>query len=142
MSEIKEKDSNELLNFLLIIIGLLFIVKAIMDFLGWAGIIDLDIDPAVDQISIFGTQALLSVVLGFWALVGGLGMIREQEWALGISLVVLSIMAVTNLSIIITWFGDPSPFDAGYWVNYLIILAFILGVVGFFWLVFTAKRYD
>ena len=34
----KEKDSNELLNWLLIIIGLLYVVQAVMQFLAWAGL--------------------------------------------------------------------------------------------------------
>jgi len=38
MSETKKKDSNELLNFLMIIIGVLFIFKAVMELLAWAGI--------------------------------------------------------------------------------------------------------
>jgi len=38
MSESKKKDSNELLNFLMIILGLLFIFKAVMEFLAWADI--------------------------------------------------------------------------------------------------------
>ena len=141
----KEKDSNELLNILLILIGILFILKAVMDFLGWAGIVVPSWLQGVSQgeaeLTFFGTQALISTVLGFWAIVGGIGMFREQEWAYGISLVVLSIMAMTSLSSIITWISNPSSFDLLYWVNYIIILAFILGVIGFLWLLATKNRY-
>ncbi len=38
MSEV-EKDSNELLNILLLIVGVFFIFKGILDFLAWGGIL-------------------------------------------------------------------------------------------------------
>ena len=149
MSETKKKDSNELLNILLILIGLVFLFKSVMDFLAWAGIVvpswlsSFATDPNLAAaLTFFGSQGLLSAVLGFWCIVGGLGMFREQEWALGISLVVLSIMAITSVSSIIGWISNPASFDAAYWPNYVIIVAFILGVLGFFWLLFTRKRYD
>ncbi|MHA1195272.1 MAG: hypothetical protein ACTSRH_05825 [Promethearchaeota archaeon] len=149
MSETKKKDSNELLNILLILIGLIFLFKSVMDFLAWAGIVvpgwlsSFASDPNLAAaLTFFGSQGLLSAVLGFWCIVGGLGMFREQEWALGISLVVLSIMAITSVSSIIGWISNPASFDAAYWPNYVIIVAFILGVLGFFWLLFTRKRYD
>jgi len=149
MSETKKKDSNELLNILLILIGLIFLFKSVMDFLAWAGIVvpgwlsSFASDPNLAAaLTFFGSQGLLSAVLGFWCIVGGLGMFREQEWALGISLVVLSIMAITSVSSIIGWISNPASFDAAYWPNYIIIVAFILGVLGFFWLLFTRKRYD
>jgi hypothetical protein len=148
MSEtVKKKDSNELLNTLLIIIGLLFIWQAIMRFLAWAGII---IPPWISNLgtdvgstlTFFGTQGLISAIIGFWAIVAGIGMFREEEWAMGQGLVVLSIMAVTSFSTILGWITTPASFDATYWPNYITMVAFVLGVVGFFWLLFTRKRYS
>ena len=143
----KKKDSNELLNILLIIIGLLFIWQAIMQFLAWAGIIvptwisDLGTDIGA-TLTFFGAQGLISAIIGFWAIVAGIGMFGEEEWAMGQGLVVLSIMAVTSFSAILGWITAPSSFDAAYWPNYITIAAFVLGVLGFFWLLFTRKRYD
>ena len=147
MSETKKKDSNELLNILLIIIGILFLLLAISQFLAWAGIAvpawitDLAAE-AGPALTFFGAQGLISAVLGFWAIVGGIGMFREEEYALGISLVVLSIMAMTSIAPIIGWIVTPASFDVAYWGNYVTIGAFIIGVLGFFWLLFTYKRYD
>ena len=140
--EKKKKDSNELLNFLMIIIGLLFIFKAVMEFLAWSGIYApewAEVDDAV--LAVFGGQATISVLLGFWCLVSGIGMFREEEYAMGMGLVVLSIMAASGIMTMIGW-ATPGAFDAAYWPNYLIIVATIVGVVGFFWLLFTYKRYD
>ncbi len=149
MSEVKKKDSNELLNILLIIIGLVFLFVAAMQFLAWAGIVvptwlsDFATDPDLaSALTFFGAQGLISAILGFWAIIGGIGMFREEEYALGISLVVLSIMAVTSISPIIGWIANPASFDVAYWPNYITIVAFVLGILGFFWLLFTRKRYD
>lgn len=145
MSETKKKDSNELLNILMIIIGLLFVFKAVMEFLAWAGIYEptwlnlADLDAAT---SIFGGQGVISILLGIWCLIAGIGMFREEEYAMGIGLVVLSIMAAVGITAIVGWISTPASFDAGYFVNYIIIAAAVIGVVGFIWLLFTYKRYD
>ena len=149
MSETEKKDSNELLNILLILIGIVFIFVAVMQFLAWAGIIvpswlsgfagDPDLAAAL---TFFGSQGLISAILGFWAIVGGIGLFREEEYALGIGLVVLSIMAMTSISPVVGWITNPGSFDLGYWPNYVTIVALVLGVLGFFWLLFTRKRYD
>jgi hypothetical protein len=145
MSETKKKDSNELLNFLMIIIGLLFIFKAVMELLAWAGIYAPGwlSGAGFDQaLSIFGGQGIVSLLLGIWCLVSGIGMFREEEYAMGMGLVVLSIMAGVGITAIIGWITAPGTFDLAYWPNYIVIAATIIGVLGFIWLVFTYKRYD
>ena len=143
--KIKKKDSNELLNILMIIIGILFILKAVMEFLAWAGIYSPSwiTGSGVDEIlSVFGGQGTISILLGFWCLIAGIGLFREEEYALGIGFVVLSIMAAVGITAIIGWISAPGSFDATYWPNYIIMAATIIGVLGFFWLLFTYKRYD
>jgi hypothetical protein len=150
MSEKKEKkkDSNELLNFIMIILGLLFLFKGVMDFLAWAGIIypswlDVSSTPELAAaLTLFGSQGLISIALGFWCLVAGIGMFREEEYAMGIGLVVLSIMALTGLISVIGWVSNPASFDLAYWPNYIVLIAFIVGVLGFVWLLVTYKRYN
>ncbi|MFX1385207.1 MAG: hypothetical protein ACFFBP_22565, partial [Promethearchaeota archaeon] len=104
MSETKKKDSNELLNILMIVIGLLFVFKAVMEILAWMGIYApswLE-DPALSEaLSIFGGQSVISLILGFWCLVSGIGMFREEEYAMGMGLVVLSIMAAVGIMAIV-----------------------------------------
>ncbi len=145
MNEEKVKDSNELLNVLMIIIGGLFVFKGVLDFLAWANIITpswlsgFSGPNATAALSFFGSQGLISVVLGFWCVVAGIGMFREEEWALGQAQVVLSVMSVIGISYIISWF--TGGFDVLYWPNYIIIIATIIGILGFFWLLFTVRRY-
>jgi hypothetical protein len=144
MTEEKKKDSNELLNFLMIIIGGLFIFKAITDFLAWANVIPLPswLTLGDEALSMFGGQGIISILLGFWCLVSGIGMFREEEYAMGIGLVVLSIMAAVGITAIVGWITSPGSFDASYWPNYVTIAATAIGVLGFIWLLFTYKRYD
>ncbi|MFX1452149.1 MAG: hypothetical protein ACFFCM_15035 [Promethearchaeota archaeon] len=142
MSEKSKKDSNELLNILMIIIGALFVLLGIMNILAWAGIdVGFDLDnPAVQEVlTVLGPSGLVSIVLGFWCLVSGIGMFREEEYAMGMGLVVLSVMAVQTLSVMLSWGGIEWWTN---WINYILIIAFIIGVLGFFWLIFTYKRYD
>lgn len=142
MSESKKKDSNELLNILMIIIGALFILVGIINILAWAGIsVGFDLsNPAIQAaLTILGPSGIVSIVLGFWCLVSGIGMFREEEYAMGMGLVVLSVMAVQTLSIMLSWGGTTWYTN---WINYIILVAFIIGAIGFFWLVFTYKRYD
>ncbi len=149
MSEKKKRDSNELLNIIMIVLGLLFLFKGIMDFLAWGGIIvpswlsDFESNPDLAAaLTFFGSQGLISIVLGFWCLVAGIGMFKEEEYAMGIGLVVLSIMAVQGVTAVIGWITNPASFDLTYWPYYIVIVAFIVGVLGFFWLLFTYRRYD
>ncbi|MFX1418113.1 MAG: hypothetical protein ACFE9N_04240 [Promethearchaeota archaeon] len=142
MSESKKKDSNELLNILMIIIGALFVLMGIINILAWAGInigFDLSNPAVVAALTILGPSGIVSIVLGFWCLVSGIGMFREEEYAMGMGLVVLSVMAVQTLSIMLSWGGTEWWTN---WISYIILVAFIIGAVGFFWLIFTYKRYD
>ena len=148
MSEV-EKDSTELLNIVMIILGLVIVAKAILDFLAWGGILvpawlsDWATNPdSQAALSILGGQGLISGVLGFWCLASGIRMFGEEEWALGAALVVLSVLSVMGVSAIIGWITNPGTFDLVYWPNWVTIGATVVGVVGFFWLLFTRKRYD
>ena len=142
MSEIKKKDSNELLNILMIIIGAIFVFVGVVNLLAYFGIsfgLDLS-NPAIQTVlTILGPSGLVSIILGFWCLVSGIGMFREEEYAMGMGLVVLSIMAVQTLLIMFSWIGTTWYTN---WINYIILVAFIIGALGFFWLLFTYKRYD
>jgi uncharacterized membrane protein len=75
MSE--KKDSNELLNILMIVLGLLFLFKGVMDLLAWTGIIVpswLTGPDLAAALTLFGSQGLISIILGFWCLIAGIGL--------------------------------------------------------------------
>jgi hypothetical protein len=141
----KVKESSTILNILMIVIGLVFIFKSILELLAWAGVVVPDallpILTEAGALSIFGSLGLISIALGFWCIVSGIGMFREAEWAMGQALVVLSIMVLSGIPQIITWIMNFASFDVEYWPNYITIIAFLVGVFGFIWLLITRKRY-
>jgi hypothetical protein len=145
MSESKVKSSSFILNLILIVLGLLFVFMAVLNFLIVAGLVELPeflegLNP--EQASFFGSLGFISIALGFWSIVAGIGMFKEEEWAMGQALVVLSIMVISNISPIINWITNPSVFDIDFWMNYITIIAFVVGIIGFIWLLVTRKRYD
>ncbi|MBD3212472.1 MAG: hypothetical protein GF311_07675 [Candidatus Lokiarchaeota archaeon] len=146
MSEEEVKDSNELLNIILILLGGFYVFLAIVDFLTWAGF-PLALPPEItggaasSQLqAILGSQGLITITLGVFSIIAGIGMFREEEWALGIGLVVLAIISVNSVADLIGIIGAGGSWWL-VWVNYITIVALIIGVVGFFWLVFTTERY-
>jgi hypothetical protein len=145
---VKVKKSSGILNFLIIALGFIFIFKAILELLAILGILvptilqDFisDIGSAA-ALSIFGGQGLVSIVLGLWCIIAGFGMFKEAEWAMGQALVILSIMVVMGIPSILGWITNPASFDVMYWPNYIILASFIIGVIGFIWLLATRRRY-
>lgn len=136
MSKSKVKGSSGLLNILLFLLGVVFIFKATIDFLELIGIIV----PTIPEIAITGSW-LLSMVLGVWCVISGIGMFKEAEWAMGQALVLLSIMVVITIEQIVGWIFNPGTLDWLYWPNYITLIAFSLGAFGVIWLLATRKRY-
>ncbi|MEJ2249752.1 MAG: hypothetical protein P8Y70_12960 [Candidatus Lokiarchaeota archaeon] len=150
MSTTKIKTSNTLLNLLLIVMGCLFIFRAILDFLsltGLAGIVPQLLSDLTSELgssaafTVLGSQGLISIVLGFWSIVAGIGMFKEEKWAMGQALVILSIMVVSVIFSIIDWIINPLSFKIDFYPNYITLAIFIVGVIGFIWLLITRKRY-
>lgn len=140
--EVEVKDSNELLNIILILLGLVYIFLALMEILGWFGI-DLGLGwvDIPEAALVLGPQGLVTITLGIFAVIAGIGMFREEEWALGIALVVLAFIIVNAVADIIGLWnasGIDFLFD---WINWITIITLIIAIVGFLWLLATTERY-
>lgn len=146
MSSSKVKSSSTILNILVIAVGAIFLFRAIIDFLTLAGLILPTIledwAGAVGGVAALGGQGLVSLVLAFWCIISGLGMFKEAEWAMGQALVVLSIMIATGVAPVIGLIMAPASFDVADISTIINIVAFIVGIVGFIWLLVTRRRYD
>ncbi|MHA2399415.1 MAG: hypothetical protein ACXADU_11080 [Promethearchaeota archaeon] len=137
MSKSKVKGSSGLFNILLFAVGIVFIFKGVLEFLPNVGILPpVGWDPALSA-----GQWLLSVVMGIWCVISGIGMFKEAEWAMGQALVLLSLMVVVTIGQILSWIINLGTFDYTYWPNYIILVAFSLGAFGIIWLLATHKRY-
>jgi hypothetical protein len=139
--EKKMKDSNELLNILLIILGILYLLNVILYFLALFGIAIPSWLVSASGLTTFAGQSILSAALGFWCIVAGIGMFGEEEWALGQGLMITSLLVVDTLMTIINWFLTAT-FDFAVVGTWITIVVFLVGLLGFFWLLFTMKRYD
>ena len=138
MSKSKVKGSSGIFNVTLFALGLVFIFKGILEFLPNIGILP---PPGWDPALGVSGQWLLSVVMGIWCVISGVGMFKEAEWAMGQALVLLSLMVVVTIGQILSWIINPGSLDWRYWPNYIIIIAFSLGAFGIIWLLATRKRY-
>jgi len=146
MSSSKVKSSSSILNILIIFVGVIFLFRAIIDFLTLAGLflpeILADWEGAVGGVAALGGQGLVSLVLSFWCIISGFFMFKEAEWAMGQALVVLSIMVATGVAPIIGLILDPASFNLGDISSIINLVAFIVGTVGFIWLLITRRRFD
>ncbi len=147
------KESNKLLNIIMIVMGAVFVLKGVFDLLLWLEIVpfptwiqavydSLKGDEASSALSFLGSQGIISTALGFWSVIAGILLFREQESGWGMSLVILSIMTVIGITSVITWITVPGSFDLLFWPNWITIFATIVGLFGFIYLLITKKRYN
>ena len=138
MSE--KKDSNELLNILMMLLGGLFLFLGVINMLTYFEI-NVGLPPEFDLIlSSLGVFWSVMMVAGFFGLISGIGMFKEEEWAMGQALVVLPVMVTVSISQILLAIQADNWYEA--WINYIPIITVVIGMFGFFWLLMTRKRYD
>jgi hypothetical protein len=148
-----KKQSSLLLNILMIIIGLFFFSKGVLEFLTWIKVIpfpdwlttvftSLESRDLGGAISFLGTQGIVSATLGFWALIAGFLMFGEQESGWGMALVILSIMVIMGAATIMTWILNPKTLVFTYWPNWVTMVTVVIGLFGFIYLLVTKKRYS
>jgi hypothetical protein len=151
--EKKKKESSAVLNIIMILVGLLFFGKGLLDLATW-----IKLSPMPDwlstlhnalgskdagaALSFFGTQGIVSTMLGLWSFISGILLFREQESGWGMAVVVLSTIAANGISAIIGSVSATSSFDLLYWPNWVVILTAAAGILGFFFLLITKKRYS
>ncbi|MEX2681120.1 MAG: hypothetical protein Q6373_005940 [Candidatus Sigynarchaeota archaeon] len=164
MAEKKEKkevkDSNELLNIFLIIVGGLFIFQGVLYYVAlyfawdpsstipeWilVNLGGLGTGEGTQAFqSLLGDSALVRLVMGAWAFIAGVGMFQEQEWAWGQALVVLSMILVTTGGYVITQFVNGSALTAALWMSwpwYISFISVVFAALGMLWLLGTKERY-
>ncbi|MFX1401989.1 MAG: hypothetical protein ACFE8V_12180 [Promethearchaeota archaeon] len=140
MSE--KKESSALLNIIVIILGAYFLFLAIIQTLSLLSI-PIALPPEVEEFSdLLGSGSMLvSYVLGFWAFIAGFGLFKEQEWAMGIALTILSLMAVVSISYLLALIvGAPTTWWQA-WTSWIYVVALAISVIGFFYLLITRGRY-
>ena len=140
MSESKGKGGSWLYGILLIVSGAFILAMGILNILGFNPISGL-LPP--ELASIGGISGYRDLLIGIWGIVGGIGLIKDQEWGWGVSLVVLSVVIVITITSVITGIlaviGDPSALiNLSFWAY---MVPFIIAVVGIIYLLATKSKY-
>jgi hypothetical protein len=158
MSDSKEKkevkDSNELLNIFLMVIGGLFIFQGIVYYVeayfpGAFGFMPIEVmniingdGPGTETFqALLGDSALIRLVMGAWAFIAGVGMFQEQEWAWGMAIVVMSMILVTTGGAVISAFINFSTISWVSWTWYIQLISVVFSALGILWLLGTKERY-
>lgn len=138
-------DSNELLNLFLVILGGLYVYQAVMGIIGvfiplpvWlTGFLEWEVFSQALAVlaSLGGTY---NMIIGVGALISGIGLNAEQEWAWGMGLLVLAFIAVTSVTSMITAIVSATWLSIGFIIQVVCVVASVLGI---FWLLGTKERY-
>ncbi|MBD3349892.1 MAG: hypothetical protein GF364_00220 [Candidatus Lokiarchaeota archaeon] len=141
------KESNAIVNIIMIVLGALFILQAVLMILAWAEVVVptwvqsiLDSGATEAAMALLGQNSLITLVLGVWLFIAGIGLFQEQEWAWGMALIDLSIVITNSVGSIIGWIGGGT-FDVGSLLTWITLIGFIFAVVAFVFLLATKKRY-
>lgn len=148
------KDSNELLNIFLIIIGAIYIFQGIVYYVelaypgsfGWLpDVIYQNLiapGPGTDAFkSMMGSSATMRTVLGGFCFIAGVGMFKEQEWGWGMSIVLLSVILVTTVGDVINNFLNWNNDLLVSWPFWIQIISVAFAALGVLWLLGTKERY-
>jgi len=132
-----EKGGSWLYGLILIIAGAFILITGILNVIGFNPIYDL-LPPEYQYLA--GVSGYTNIAIGAWALIGGYGLIKDQEWGWGISLVVLSLVIVSYISEVIAGFLAFNIYmtDINFWLKFV---ALIIAAIGIVYLLATKKRY-
>ena len=140
MGESKGEGGSWLYGLILIIAGGFILVTGLLNALGISLIADL-MPPGFEFLA--SASGYVSMAIGAWGLVGGVGLIKDQEWGWGISLVVLSLVIVTFLTDVIT--GITAAIGSGVWTDWVMwikLAALVVAAVGIVYLIMTKEKYE
>ncbi|MHA1143522.1 MAG: hypothetical protein ACTSRW_02225 [Candidatus Helarchaeota archaeon] len=104
---------------------------------------------ATKIINTFSSGAAGMITKGGMAVVSGIGLIKDEEWALGMAILLLVLVVVDSISYTISWAITAAlammalnPFGAIDPLGILNVILFIVGVVGIVYLILTRERYS
>jgi cytochrome b subunit of formate dehydrogenase len=132
-------DSNELLNIFLMILGGIAILYGLMTYFP-AIFSGLSIIFTPEVLAFMGVLGTSNLILGAFALLAGIGMFKEQEWAWGMALMVLVFIIANTISAVINYIIGGA-FNWQNIIMWLQIISCVVAVIGIPWLLATKARY-
>ena len=137
MGESKGEGGSWLYGLILIIAGAFIVITGILNLLG---LNPLGAILPPELIGLAGITGWSSILIGAWGFIGGVGLIKDQEWGWGISLVVLSVVIVTYLTDVITILS-LMPAIMPTIVQWIELGAVVVSAVGIVYLLLTKYKY-
>ncbi len=147
MGESKGEGGSWLYGLILIIAGAFIVVTGLLNIiaphLNPVGFILTGIDPSGQLAALATITGWPSILVGAWGFIGGVGLIKDQEWGWGISLVVLSYVIVTFLADFIIVLDALfkmliTSISITQWIE---LVAIIIAAVGIVYLLLTKYKY-
>ncbi len=139
MGESKGEGGSWLYGIILMASGAFIVVTGIMNLLGYNPIADW---LPVELQYLAGATSYLYIGIGAWGIIGGIGLIKDQEWGWGISLMTLSLVIIAFGADIITNF--IAAVQTADWSNitmWVELAALIIAIVGIVYLLMTKEKY-
>lgn len=136
MGESKGEGGSWLYGIILMVSGGFILVTGILNSLGISVLNDYLGELAPELSVIWESTGWTHMAIGAWGIIGGIGLIKDQEWGWGISLVILTLVIITFLADVIA--GLMSIMDILGWVK---LAALIIAGVGIVYLLLTKEKY-
>ena len=140
----KGKGGSWLYGFILMASGVLILVLGVMDLLNYNFIwnyIASEIPDGAQIAEMIPVAGVTNFVIGIFAVIGGYGLIIDQEWAWGISMLILAYTAVQAIVYIASNIS-ASPSDIfGQTSFYVGIVVLIIAIGGLIYLGLTKYKY-
>ncbi len=139
MGESKGEGGSWLYGIILILSGGFILVTGILYCAGIGPIAEFFAGMSLGSLSILASaQGWIYMAIGGWGVIGGIGLIKDQEWGWGISLVVLSTVIITFLADVIAGIVTANWADVMMWIK---LIALIVAAVGIVYLLATKEKY-
>jgi hypothetical protein len=141
----KGAGGSWLYGIILMAAGAFIIVLGVMDLLNMNFITTYLIDQGYGDIAaMLPTTGVINFVIGVFAIIGGYGLIADQEWGWGISMFILVYTAAQAIIYMINTINNlgmnPSSIlaSAVFWIS---IVATVVAIVGLVYLGLTKEKY-
>lgn len=141
----KGEGGSWLYGIILMAAGAFIIALGVMDLLNMNFISTYLIDQGYSDIAaMLPTTGVINFVIGFFAIIGGYGLIADQEWGWGISMLILVYTAAQAIIYAINTINNlamnPSLIlaSAVFWIA---IIAVVVAIVGIVYLGLTKEKY-
>ena len=143
MGESKGEGGSWLYGIILILAGGLILVTGLLNAFGISFLSDqLQNLGYPDLATMASSVGYLHMAIGAWGIIGGVGLIKDQEWGWGIALVVLSLVIVTFIVDVIL--GLKAAIETAIWTDWVLwikLVALIVAGVGIVYLLMTKEKY-